>query len=165
MKIYALAEKLPAIMEQRERLQANSSAALAELDARREAAEAERVLEEAKTRKAAVELVATRVTAKLPFLKESDKFALDSVKEKIADTNFDALDPTTKAYNAYAGHLVPQLAKAYVTVMKEIESLTDELDKYKKAKPSVKSGSNSVGSTSDSSVDFATAIERAFAGA
>ncbi len=163
LKIYSLAEKLPAIMTERERLQAYSSTALAELDARKEAEKAAEAVENSKLRKAAVELVTTRVLAKLPFLKE-EGFSTDAVKAKIADTDFDALDVTSRAYNAFAGHLVPQLAKNYVALQKELEQVTDELGKYKKASPALKGSSSVPAAGTDATLSFAESIERALSG-
>ncbi len=107
-KIYALAEKLPAIMERRNELYSKREEALAELEAKKTAAEQATALERAKERKAAVELVVKRVSDKLPFLK-SESFSLDPVKTAVAETDFDAADTTVKAYNAVAGQLVPHL--------------------------------------------------------
>jgi hypothetical protein len=165
IKVFALAEQLPAIMAERAKLQANSEQVTAELAARRQVEEQAAIVEAAKTRKAAVDLVAVRVAAALPFLKESDKFSLDTVKSKTADMDFDSADVTTKAYNAYAGHLIPQLAKAYSLSVKEIESLTDELAKYKKATPAVKGNAAAPASAADSNLSFAQAVEAAFAAA
>lgn len=163
IKVFALAEQLPKIMEESSKLKANSEQVVAELKARKEQSEQEATLEAAKARKAAVELVAVRVAAALPFLKEGDNFNLDVVKSAVAEADFDSADVTTKAYNAYAGKLIPQLAKAYSLRGKEIEQLTDELAKYKKASPSVK-GSSSSATPVDPNVSFAQAVEAALNG-
>jgi hypothetical protein len=161
-KIYALAEKLPTIMERRNELYSKREEALAELEAKKTAAEQATALERAKERKAAVELVVKRVSDKLPFLK-SESFSLDPVKATVAETDFDAADTTVKAYNAVAGQLVPQLARAYDTALKEIETLTDELEKYRKTTPAFK-GTAAPAPAGSEPTDFVSAIERAFAG-
>jgi hypothetical protein len=161
-KIYALAEKLPTIMERRSELYSKREEALAELEAKKTAAEQATALERAKERKAAVELVVKRVSDKLPFLK-SESFSLDPVKAAVAESDFDAADTTVKAYNAVAGQLVPQLARAYDTALKEIETLTDELEKYRKTTPAFK-GTAGPAPTGAEPTDFVSAIEKAFAG-
>ena len=165
IKVFALAEQLPKIMEERTKLQANSEQVVAELKARKEQSEQAATLEAAKTRRAAVELVAVRVAAALPFLKEGNNFDLDVVKNAVAEADFDSADVTTKAYNAYAGKLIPQLAKAYSLRGKEIETLTDELAKYKKASPAVKGNSAAPAGSADAKLSFAEAVEAAFASA
>lgn len=160
LKIYAQAERLPQIMAERARLHENRDAAIAELDARKAAADQAAAAENAKARKAAVELVQNRVVSKLPFLK-TDSFNVAAAVEKIADSDFDSADTTTKAYNALSGHLVPQLAKAYLTVMKELETVTDELSKFKKASPSPKGAAGSAPPAESGS--FVESLERAFA--
>jgi hypothetical protein len=102
------------------------------------------------------------VSDKLPFLK-SESFSLDPVKTTVAETDFDAADTTVKAYNAVAGQLVPQLARAYDTALKEIETLTDELEKYRKTTPAFK-GTAAPAPAGSEPTDFVSAIERAFAG-
>ncbi len=164
LKIFGLAEKLPAIMAEKTKLESNREGAKAELEARATAEGEVKSVESAKARKAAVDLVSDRVVKALPFLKESGKFSLEAVKAKLEEADFDALDTTTKAYNAYSGHLVPQLAKAYSTVLKELESLTDELSKYKKSTPAVKGSGGSSTPTIGAEVSFADAVEAAFAG-
>lgn len=164
LKIFSLAEKLPAIMAEEAKLQSNSKEVLAELSARAEADKQKAALEAAAARKVAVDLVAERVAKKLPFLTGSDKFDLAAVKAKIADVDFDALDPTTKAYNAYSGHLVPQMAKAITAFYKELETVTDELSKYKKSSPSLKGGAAPVAGNHDAELSFEEAVERALAG-
>lgn len=161
LKIYAQAERLPQIMAERARLHDNRESAIAELDARKSAAEQAAAADNAKARKAAVELVQSRVVAKLPFLK-TDSFDVASAVAKVVDADFDAADVTTKAYNAVSGHLVPQLAKAYLSVMKELETVTDELGKYKKASPSPK-GTAGSGPPPTEGGNFVESLERAFA--
>jgi len=161
-KVYALAEMLPDIMARRAELYEKREEALQELEAKKTAAEQTAALERAKERKAAVELVVKRVTDKLPFLK-SESFALDPVKDAAENTDYDAEDITVKAYNAVAGKLVPQLAKAYNDALSEIEKLSDELEKYKKTSPAYK-GTSTAAPVNNENVDFATAVERAFAG-
>jgi len=164
LKIFALAEKLPAIMAERVKLEANSKEAAAELDARSKVERDKAALAAVTERKAAVELVADRVVKKLPFLTASDKFTLDSIKTKVADADLDALDVSTKAYNAYAGWLLPQFANERKAFVKDIETLTDELAKYKKANPSLNGNAAHSASVSDDNLTFEQAVERAMAG-
>lgn len=163
LKVYALAEQLPKIMAERDKLYENRDAALKEIEARKTEEEQKTTAQRAKERKEALELVETRVTTKIPFLTKSDKFNIAAAKEAIADTDFDALDTTTKAYNAYAGRLLPQFAKAQAELMKEIETLSDELDKYKKTSPAVK-GVQSAPPVADDNLSFAERIEKQLAG-
>jgi hypothetical protein len=164
LKIYALAEKLPAVMAERDRLYENRDAALKEIDARKSEEDQKTVAERAKERKVALDLVETRVTTKIPFLKDSDKFNITAAKEAIADVDFSALDTTTAAYNAFAGRLLPQFAKAQNDLMKEIETLSDELDKYRKTSPTAKGTKGAPAASDDDGATFAQRVERALAG-
>lgn len=163
LKIYALAEKLPTIMAERDKLYANRDEAIKEIEARKQEEDQKTAAERTKERKAALDLVETRVTTKIPFLAKSDKFNIAAVKEAVETVDPDALDTTTKVYNAYAGRLLPQFAKAQAELLKEIETLSDELDKYRKASPSVK-GTQTPSSVGDENLPFAERIEKALAG-
>ncbi len=159
LKVYSLSEKLPAIFEQRTKLHDNSAEALKELEATKQSQSEAELLIKSKERAAAVDLVATRVAKALPFLSTSGKFDLEVVKSG-SDTDYDTQDITTKAYNAYAGKLVPQLAKAYLGIMKEVEELTNELDKHRKADPSFKDGKQPTGVKVDDKDDFVSSVEK-----
>ena len=102
------------------------------------------------------------VVTKIPFLK-SDKFDVAAAKAAVADADLDALDTTTKVYNAMSGRLVPQLAHRVNALMKELETVTDELGKYKKASPSAKS-SGAAAPVADDNATFAQRVEAALAG-
>lgn len=165
LKIYALAEKLPAIFEQRQLLHENKEQALAELEARKAESEQQAAAQRAIERKEATELVFKRVEAKLPFLKTSG-VDLEAIKSQIVDTDLESLDMANKSYNAFSGRALPKLAAAYKAALDEIEQLTDDLDGYRKSTPGVGARGNQPSATpsAEPGVAFADAVERAFAG-
>lgn len=163
LKIYAAAEKLPTVIAERARLHENRDGAIAELEARKAAESEATAAETAKSRKAATELVATRVLAKLPFLK-GESFNVTAAQEKVAAEDFDSLDTTTKAYNSLSGRLVPQMAKYISTILSELETVTDELGKYKKSSPAPKGGGNAPATPAEANESFVDGLNRAFAG-
>jgi hypothetical protein len=166
LKIYALAEKLPAIFDQRQKLHENKEQALAELEARKAESEQEAAAQRAAARKDATDLVARRVEAKLPFLKTIAGVDLDAIKSQIIETDLESLDVANKTYNAFSGRALPKLAAAYKAALDEIEQLTNDLDGYKKSTPGVNARGNQQSATpsAEPGVAFAEAVERAFAG-
>ena len=166
LKIYALAEKLPAIFEQRQRLHENKEQALEELEVRKAEADQQIAAQRATERKEATDLVFRRVEAKLPFLKTIGGVDLEAIKAQIVETDLESLDTANKSYNAFSGRALPKLAAAYKAALDEIEKLTDDLDGYKKSSPGIgaRGTQQSATPSTDPGVNFADAVERAFAG-
>jgi len=166
LKIYALAEKLPAIFDQRQKLHENKEQALAELEARKVEGEQEAAAQRAIARKEATDLVTRRVEAKLPFLKTVAGMDLNAIKAHIVETDLESLDVANKTYNALSGRALPKLAAAYKSALDEIEQLTNDLDSYKKSTPGVgaRGTQQSASTSAEPGVAFAEAVERAFAG-
>jgi hypothetical protein len=166
LKIYALAEKLPAIFEQRQLLHDNKEQALAELEARKAESEQEAAATRATARKEATDLVFRRVEAKLPFLKTIGGVDLAAIKAAVVETDLESLDVANKSYNAFSGRALPKVAAAYKAALDEIEQLTNDLDAYRNANPGVGARGNQPSATpsADPGVNFADAVERAFAG-
>lgn len=166
LKIYALAEKLPAIFEQRQKLHENKEQALEELEARKAETEQQAAALRAEDRKKATEFVFRRAEAKIPFLKSVEGVDYEAIKGHLIETDLDTLDLPNKAYNAFSGRALPKLAAAYKAALDEIEKLTDDLDGYKKSSPGVgaRGTQQSATPSADPGVNFADAVERAFAG-
>lgn len=165
LKIYALAEKLPSIFEQRQMLHEKREQALAEIDARNAERAKQEAAQRAEERKKATEFVLKRVEAKLPFIKTIGGVDLKAIKEQIDDTDLESLDMANKSYNAFSGRALPKLAAAYKAALDEIEQLTNDLDTYRRSTPGVgaRGASPAPSGTADPGVAFTDAVERAFA--
>lgn len=130
-EINDLRGKMQPILQRMDDLYANADKALLELKARSEQETAEQIAARAEERRKATSLVAERVAAKIPLLAEEIK----TLSSQVGDTDFDALDPQNKAYNALAGNLLPKMLKQLSQLKSEYDTALDELEKFRRAKP------------------------------
>lgn len=130
-EIYELNSKMQPILTRMESLYANADKALLELQASAEKQTAEQISAKADERRSAVNLVADKVAAKLPFLSDDVK----AIAAQVAEVDFDALDSQNKAYNAVAGNLLPKILRQIAKVQADYDAALDELGQYKRAKP------------------------------
>lgn len=132
-ELRTLREKVQPIFAKQEELLANAEKALSELGARKEQETAAEAAARAEVRKNATSMVADRITAKLPFIKD----AVGEVLAKTLETDFSALPVESLAYNALAGNALPKVAKLVTTQQAQIDALLDELATFKAAAPKV----------------------------
>lgn len=134
-KLYRIMEDMDPIFERRAELFEKSAEALAEakmLDEQTRNAEAGERLQ---LRKNVTRNVVERVEAKLPFLKGIEGLDLSAVREKAASVDPSVVHPVDFAYNAVSAQILPAVVREYVTLRKEVESLTDRLAEYEDAEP------------------------------
>ena len=147
------------IVAKREELYADADKALAELQARKEGETVQQAAARAEERMKAVENVATRISAKLPHLKEQ----VDALLPTIKSFNPDAATPTDIAYNAMAGALLPKLEADRRALRAQLDEALDELASTQKTAPRVGPG-GAVTHTAEVPVSLAAAARAAMGG-
>lgn len=165
-RIYKIIEEIKPILDQRRMLQENAQAALQEaeeLDRTRSQAE---LASRAQQRQEAATAVADKLKAKIPFLTGVEGVDLSAIASSAASVDPASLDPVTGTYQAMAAQLLPKMAKQYLELQKEIDSLTERLAAYDKATPKASGGSPSAAGPSSASdgKSFLDAVTSAFGG-
>jgi chromosome segregation ATPase len=166
-RIYKVIEQIKPILHQRSVLQENAQAALQEAEALQETQTKQQLAERAAARQQAAEVVADKIRTKLTFLEGVEGVDFAALSKKVAETDPTALSPVDAAFQTYAAQLFPKLAREYVSLQKELSTLTDKLAKFDRASPRAGGGGSNPllgGSDSDSSKSFADAVNAAFGG-
>jgi hypothetical protein len=143
-EIRKLADQLNPILAKRDDLYANADRALAELNAKREAASAAEIAAKAEERRKAAGVVANRVADKLSFVREIPGVDYDKLTQDVAETDFDALPNHDRAYDRLAGKLLPKFVKERAVMQSQLDALMDELEGYKKAEPAPGAGKQGI---------------------
>jgi len=160
LKVYALADELTPVIAQRQKLHDNVNQALAELEEQQQRQEERASLERMEKRKEINDIVAKKMTQKIPFLKSDESIRFDEVASKTSQTDFESLDDANKVYSYMSGLLVPKLVKQIAQLRSELEQSFDELSDFKKATPSASAG-GSMSSPSRQPASFLDAINQA----
>lgn len=158
-EIRDLIKKYLPIIEKREELYADADKALAELSARKEGETVAQAAARAEERVKAADVVAGRVSAALPYLKEH----VDALLPTIKSTNFDAISPTDMAYNVMAGTLLAKADKEYKALRAQLDEALDEIASGRKTAPRVGPGGATEKST-EVPVSLAAAARAAMGG-
>ena len=166
-KVYRIMEDIDPIVQRRQQLYENSEAALAEAKVVEEQRETHMASEKAKLRTNVTRNVIERVQQKLPFLAGLDNLDMGSIQTTAAESDPSVIHPVDHAYNAVSAQLLPNIVKAYMSMRKENELLTDRLADYETAEPAMsgqtKDTATASGTTSDMS--FEESIAAALGGA
>jgi len=136
-KVYRIVEDIEPLVQRRQQLYENSEAALAEAKGVEEQKEAQLAAEKAKLRTNVARNVAERVKQKLPFLSGLEDLDMEAVQTKAAESDPSVIHPVDHAYNAISAQLLPNIVKAYMSMRKENELLTDRLADYETAEPAM----------------------------
>lgn len=168
-RIYRIIEDVNPILERRKQLYENVEQAAKEAKFIEEQRQKQQAFEEARFRRTVTENVVERVTEKIPFIKGVEGINLDAIKEKAASLDPKVVHPVDFAYNAVAAQLLPQLVRQYVSMTKEISSLTDKLAEYEEAEPKMSGGNPKTSKAAASRPlgadgGFLDAVSRAFGG-
>jgi hypothetical protein len=160
-KAYQLIELLKPVKQQQEALRENSAEALQEAQELDQLRQQEQLRTRAESRKLAVQQVANRLTEKLTFLPKIEGLDMSQVVREAEASDPSTLSPVNAAYNQMAATMFPKIAREYVKMMKENESLVSKLAAYANSTPRV---GNSMGSRSGASenASFVDAVSRAF---
>jgi hypothetical protein len=145
----------------------NSEAALAEAKVVEEQRETQMAAEKAKLRTNVTRNVIERVQQKLPFLAGLDNLDMGNIQKKAAESDPAVIHPVDHAYNAVSAQLLPNIVRAYMSMRKENDLLTDRLADYEGAEPAMSGQTKNVDSTSGltSDMSFEESIAAALGGA
>lgn len=132
-KLYKLADDAQPVFEEQDRLRSNAQAALAELKVSSEKETAAQAAARAEERGREADVVAKRISDKIPFAKPF----VDEVLEKVKGTDLESQSVTEKVYNALAGATYPKLVKKHVQLQADYDEALAELAAFKKTTPRV----------------------------
>ena len=164
-KIYRIMEDVEPIVQRRQQMYENSEAALAEAKAVEEQKETQIAAEKARLRTNVTRNVVERVQQKLPFLSGLENLDMGAIQTKAAESDPSVIHPVDHAYNAVSAQLLPNIVRAYMSMRKENDLLTDRLADYEGAEPTM-SGQNAAGATAASTdMSFEQSVNAAFGGA
>ena len=156
-KIYRIIEEVEPIVERRQHLFEHADAALSEAKALEEQEQAQIAAENAKLRVNVTRNVVERVQQKLPFLSGLEDLDMEAIQTKAAESDPSVIHPVDHAFNAVSAQLLPNIVKAYMSMRKENELLTDRLADYETAEPAMsgqtKSSATPAGVTSEMSFE------------
>ena len=164
-KVYRIIEDVEPIVQRRQKLYENSEGALAEAKALSEQQETQVAAEKAQLRNNVTRNVIKRVQQKLPFLSGLENLDMEAIQTKAAESDPSVIHPVDHAYNAVSAQLLPNIVRAYMSMRKENDLLTDRLADYETAEPTM-SGQSATGGTEPSAdMSFEQSIAAALGGA
>ena len=163
-RVYKIIEEVHPILEQRNVLRQNSQAALREAEELDSQRQQQTLAERVKQRQEAASAVADKLKTKLAFLSGVEGVDLAAIAKEAAEHEPSTLDPVTGTYQAMAAKLLPKMAIQYMSLQKEIDTLTERLAEYDRAAPKAGGGSlNTSGTpTTADGKSFLDAVTAAF---
>ena len=163
-RVYKIIEEIKPILEQRRVLQENAQEALLEAEELDRARNQQQLADRATQRLQAATSVADKLQSKLTFLSSMDGVDLKAMAKDAAASDPASLDAITGTYQAMAAKLLPKMANEYLSLQREIESLTERLAEYDKATPRAGGGTGNYGaqSAADGNKSFLDAVSAAF---
>jgi len=165
-RIYKIIEEVKPILEQRRVLQENAKAALAEAEQLDLERGRHSLAQKVQQRQEAANSVANKLRDKVSFLSNVDGLDLNQIAKEAAQIDPSALDHVNSTYQAMAAKILPKMVSHYMTLQKEVDSLTSRLADFDRATPKAGGGTVNSGSRSGSQVSdgksFVDAIAAAF---
>ena len=163
-RIYKIIEETKPILEQRRTLHENAKAAVNEVEALDAERQKQTLIERVQQRQEAATAVADKLKSKLVFLSGMEGVDLTVLAKEAAEADPSTLDHVTGTYQAIAAKLLPKMASQYMSLQKEIDSLTERLAEYDRAKPKAGGGSlaSSGAPTTPDGKSFLDAVTAAF---
>jgi hypothetical protein len=140
-RVYKIIEEVRPILEQRRVLQEHAEAALREAEELDSVRNQQSLIERVQQRQEAANAVADKLKNKLTFLSGMEGVDLSAYAKEAAELDPSTLDHVTGTYHAIAAKLLPKMAAQYISLQKEIDSLTDRLAEYDRATPKAGGGS------------------------
>ena len=137
IEVYMAARDLDPLIDRRNSMFSNVSAALNEAKALDDQYQKQVLAQKASERQDVAGAVVNKVKEKLPFLKVAEGVNFDEIQKKAADLDPSVADPVDIAFGAVAAQLVPVLVREYAIMRKEVEALTDKLAEYDSAEPTL----------------------------
>lgn len=163
-RVYKIIEEVRPILEQRKVLQEHAEAALREAEELDNQRNQQSLIERVQQRQEAANAVADKLKNKLTFLSGMEGVDLTVLAKEAAELDPSTLDPVTGTYQAMAAKLLPKMASQYLSLQREIDSLTERLAEYDRATPKAGGGSlNTSGTpTTPDGKSFLDAVTAAF---
>jgi hypothetical protein len=163
-RVYKIIEEVHPILERRDVLRQNAQAALREAEELDNQRQQQTLAQRAQQRQEAASVVADKLKSKLTFLSNVDGVDLSAIAKEAAELEPSTLDPVTGTYQAMAAKLLPKVAIQYMSLQKEIDTLTERLAEYDRAAPRAGGGSlNTSGTpTTADGKSFLDAVTAAF---
>jgi hypothetical protein len=163
-RIYKIIEEVRPILEQRQVLMQHSEAALREAEALESQRQQQTLIQRVQQRQEAANSVADKLKNKLTFLSGMEGVDLSAIAKEAAELEPSTLDPVTGTYQAMAAKLLPKMAAQYMSLQKEIDTLTERLAEFDRAAPKAGGGSLATGGapTTADGKSFLDAVTAAF---
>ena len=163
-RVYKIIEEVRPILEQRNVLQQHAEAALREAEALESQRQQQTLIQRVQQRQEAANSVADKLKNKLTFLSGMEGVDLSAIAKEAAELEPSTLDPVTGTYQARAAKLLPKMAAQYMSLQKEIDTLTERLAEYDRATPRAGGGSLAAGGapTTADGKSFLDAVTAAF---
>lgn len=163
-KAYQLIEQLKPIAAQRDALRDNSTEAMREIQELEQLRQQQEASHRMEHRRELANQIADRITSKLSFIKDFEGVDVKAIVKEAESTDHTILPPVKAVYNQIAAELFPKVAREYVKMVKERDSLISKLAKYDSASPRVGGQANPSGQVVDSGLSLVDAINRHFGG-
>ena len=163
-RVYKIIEEVHPILEHRDVLRQNAQAALREAEELDNQRQQQTLAQRVQQRQEAASAVADKLKSKLTFLSGVKDVDLAAIAKEAAELEPSTLDPVTGTYQAMAAKLLPKMAIQYMSLQKEIDTLTEQLAEYDRATPRAGGGSlNTSGTpTAADGKSFLDAVTAAF---
>jgi hypothetical protein len=163
-RVYKIIEEVHPILAQRDILRQNAQAALREAEELDNQRQQQTLAQRVQQRQEAASVVADKLKSKLTFLSNVDGVDMSAIAREAAELEPSTLDPVTGTYQAMAAKLLPKMAVQYMSLQKEIDTLTERLAEYDRAAPKAGGGSlNTSGTpTTADGKSFLDAVTAAF---
>jgi hypothetical protein len=139
-RVYKIIENVHPILEHRDVLRQNAQAALREAEELDNQRQRQNLAQRVVQRQEAASAVADKLKSKLTFLSGVEGVDLATIAKEAAELEPSTLDPVTGTYQAMAAKLLPKMAIQYMSLQKEIDTLTERLAEYDRAAPKAGGG-------------------------
>lgn len=163
-RIYSVVDQLTPLMQHRAEILENAEAAAREVMELERERQQTTLIERAQQRQQAANMVAERISEKLPFISSFEGFDFKEVAKEVSQVDPTTLDAVNHTYNAIAAKLLPQLAKNFLGMQRERDSLVEKLAAFDKSRPRAggpSGGSGAaapMGNSSSGDLSFAQAV-------
>ena len=161
VRLYRMADDLTEVSKRRDFLRDNASKAMAEIQQKQQALEAE----EEKQYKAESAKIAAKTWEETfstnPFISTLGEDVIKEAREAGGETDLLDSSPDERAYATYAGVILPHIIKKYELVATKLAEMEKAIGKYKKASPKA-SGNADTAPQKQEVGGFLDAIEQRF---
>ena len=163
-RVYKIIEEVTPILQQRQVLQEHAAEALREAEHLQSQHEQQELINRTQQRQEAANAVADKLRSKVAFLSGVDGVDLNQLAKEAAQIDPATLDHVNSTYQAMAAKLLPKMVGQYMSLQKEIDSLTERLADYDRSTPKAGGGSLNTGSapTALDGKSFVDAVAAAF---